>query len=135
MKYIKYFIQFLLTIFSFFIFKILGPNISSKLSGKIFEFIGPFFRSKQTIYSNIRKGFPDINSKNLNNITKLMWNNYGRLFAEYMFIKNFRSGELAKNIQIEGQEILEEIIKSNVFKNKLPVENFKKISKQGCFFK
>ncbi len=66
----------------------------------------------QTIYSNIRKGFPDINSKNLNNITKLMWNNYGRLFAEYMFIKNFRSGELAKNIQIEGQEILEEIIKS-----------------------
>ena len=112
MKYIKYFIQFLLTIFSFFIFKILGPNISSKLSGKIFEFIGPFFRSKQTIYSNIRKGFPDINSKNLNNITKLMWNNYGRLFAEYMFIKNFRSGELAKNIQIEGQEILEEIIKS-----------------------
>ena len=112
MKYIKYFIQFFLTIFSFFIFKILGPNISSNLSGKIFEFIGPFFRPKQIIYSNIRKGIPDINSENLNNITKLMWNNYGRLFAEYMFIKDFRSGKLAKKIQIEGQEILDEIIKT-----------------------
>ena len=37
---------------------------------------------------------------------------YGRLFAEYMFIKDFRSGKLAKKIQIEGQEILDEIIKT-----------------------
>ena len=42
-----------------------------------------------------------------------MWNNYGRVFAEYIFIKEFRSGKLSSNIQIEGQEILEEIVKSN----------------------
>ena len=35
-----------------------------------------------------------------------MWNNYGRVFAEYMFIKDFRSGKLSQNIEIEGQEIL-----------------------------
>mgnify|MGYP001444621646 CR=1 FL=1 len=55
MKNFKYFIQFCLTIFSFLIFKILGPNLSSKLSGKIFELIGPFFRSRQIIHSNIKK--------------------------------------------------------------------------------
>ena len=60
MKYIKYFIQFFFTILSFFIFKILGPNLSSNLSGKIFEIIGPFFRPKQIIHSNIKKGIPDI---------------------------------------------------------------------------
>ena len=38
-----------------------------------------------------------------------MWNNYGRVFAEYIFIKNFRYGNLAKNIEIDGKEILEEI--------------------------
>ena len=113
MKYINYFIQFFLTIFCFSIFKILGPNLSSKLSGKMFELIGPFFRSKQIIYSNIKKAIPDINPKNLENITKLMWNNYGRLFAEYMFIKEFRYGKLKEQIQIEGQEILDEIKKSN----------------------
>ena len=42
-----------------------------------------------------------------------MWNNYGRLFAEYMFIKEFRYGKLKEQIQIEGQEILDEIKKSN----------------------
>ena len=109
MKYINYSIQFFLTIFCFLIFKILGPNLSSSLSGKIFELIGPFFRSKQTIHSNIKRGIPDINSEDLKNIKKMMWNNYGRLFAEYMFIKDFRYGKLENNIEIEGQEILDEI--------------------------
>ena len=109
MKYLKYFIQFLLAILSFVLFKILGPNLSSKLSGKLFEKIGPFFRSKETIESNIKKAIPNINSIDINKITQLMWNNYGRVFAEYMFIKDFRSGKLSSKIKIDGQEILEEI--------------------------
>ena len=112
MKYISYFIQFFLIILCFFIFKILGPNLSSNLSGKIFELIGPFFRSKKIIHSNIKRGVPNINSENLEKITRMMWNNYGRLFAEYMFIKDFRHGKLAKKIQVEGQEILDQIKKS-----------------------
>ena len=59
MKYLKYFLQFLLAIISFMIFKILGPNKSSDLSGKIFELIGPYFRSKKLIYSNISKAYPE----------------------------------------------------------------------------
>tara|TARA_Y100001935_G_scaffold193458_1_gene161559 strand:+ start:1 stop:648 length:648 start_codon:yes stop_codon:yes gene_type:complete len=38
-----------------------------------------------------------------------MWNNYGRVFAEYMFIKKFRQGRLSNNIVIEGGEVLESI--------------------------
>ena len=113
MKYLKYFIQFLLAILSFVLFKILGPNLSSKLSGKLFEKIGPLFRSKETIESNIKKAIPNINSIDINTITQLMWNNYGRVFAEYMFIKDFRSGKLSSKIKIDGQEILEEIKMSN----------------------
>ena len=113
MKNIKYFLQFLIAIVSFLIFRFIGPNLSSKLSGKIFEFIGPLFRSKKIIYANIKRGMPDINSENLKKITKLMWNNYGRVFAEYMFLKDFRYGKLAEKVYIEGQEILDEIKKSN----------------------
>ena len=113
MKYIKYLIQFFLVIIFFIIFKVLGANLSSKLSGKIFEVIGPFFRSKKLIYSNIKKAFPKINSDNLEKISKLMWNNYGRVFAEYMFIKEFRNGKLASKIKVEGNDILEEIKNSN----------------------
>ena len=113
MKHIKYFLQFVLVITSFIIFKILGPNLSSSISGKIFEFVGPFFRSKKIIHSNIKRGISDINSEDLKKITKLMWNNYGRLFAEYMFIKDFRYGKLSQKIQIHGNEIIDEIVKSN----------------------
>tara|TARA_B100001057_G_scaffold413024_1_gene429450 strand:+ start:3326 stop:4186 length:861 start_codon:yes stop_codon:yes gene_type:complete len=113
MKYIKYFLQFIFAIISFLIFKILGPHKSSNLSGKIFEIIGPFFRSKKIISSNIRRAIIDIDKNNLDKITKLMWNNYGRVFAEYMFIKDFRYGQLANKIEMDGHYILDEIKKSN----------------------
>jgi len=111
MKNIKYFFQFIIIIIFFIFFKILGPNISSAISGKIFELIGPLFRSKKLIHSNIRKAFPDIDYNGLNKINKMMWNNYGRVFAEYVFIKDFRKGKLESKIEIEGKEVLEEIIR------------------------
>ncbi len=112
MKYLSYFIQFIFTIISFIVFKIIGANLASNLSGKIFEKIGPFFRSKKIIYSNIKRAIPNIENKELRKISSLMWNNYGRVFAEFMFMKDFRTGKLAQNIEINGMSILEKI-KSN----------------------
>ena len=114
MKLIKYFFQFILAIFCFLIFKILGARFSSKLSGKIFEIIGPFFRSTRIIDENIKRAIPNISEKNMNKIKTSMWNNYGRVFAEYIFIKNFRLGNLAENIEIEGKEVLDEIKNKNL---------------------
>ncbi len=64
MKYIKYFIQFIFAITSYLIFKLLGPNLSSNLSGKIFELIGPFFRSEKIIHKNIKKHIQKLILKN-----------------------------------------------------------------------
>ena len=113
MKIIKYFFQFLFIVTIFSLFKILGLKISSAIGGKLFEKIGPLFRSKKLIHSNIKKAYPNINLDSLNKITKSMWNNYGRVFAEYMFIKHFRNDETNQNIKIEGQEILDDIQKNN----------------------
>ena len=113
MKILKYLIQFIIIIIFFSLFKVLGLKISSLLGGKIFEKIGPFFRSKKLIHSNIQKAFPNKNSEDLERITKLMWNNYGRIFAEYMFIKDFRINKSISKIEIEGQEILEKIKREN----------------------
>jgi len=113
MKSIKYFIQFLIISTLFLIFKILGLNFASYLSGTIISFIGPIFRSKNLIKSNILKALPNLSPSEVEKITKKMWNNYGRILAEYVFIKDFRTSKLEKNIQIKGQEILEEIKKNN----------------------
>ena len=113
MKIIKYFLQFLVIIIMFSIFKILRLKASSALSGKLFEKIGPLFRSKKLIHSNLKKAFPSTNLENLDKITTLMWNNYGRVFAEYMFIKDFREDKSNAKIEIVGQEILEDIKRKN----------------------
>ena len=113
MKYIKYFIQFLFAIIFLIICKILGPKISSDLGGVIFEKLGPYFRSKKLIHSNIKNSMPGIHSSDLNKMVNLMWNNYGRVFAEYVFIKNFRLGKLSSKIKVDGQEILDEIKNQN----------------------
>ena len=49
MKIIKYFFEFLIIIFLFIIFKILGFKLASTLGGLIGKLIGPLFRSKKNI--------------------------------------------------------------------------------------
>ena len=113
MNKIKYFFQFLIIIILFSLFKILGIKISSYIGGKLFEFIGPFFRSKELIDKNIRRAFPNIDQDRLTSINSSMWNNYGRVFAEYMFIKDYRNSNLKNNIIIEGDEILKDLKEKN----------------------
>ena len=47
MKQIKYFLQYIIILFLFIIFKILGLKYSSILSGYILKIFGPIFRSKK----------------------------------------------------------------------------------------
>ena len=112
MKILKYFIEFIFIIFLFAIFKILGFKLSSNFGSWIGRFIGPFFRSRKNILLNIKKAFPDTEENNLNLIINNMWANYGRILAEYLFIKNFRNSKLKSFLNIEGQEILDEICHS-----------------------
>ena len=108
MKHLKYFFQFLFVVISFIIFKILGPNISSKLGGKLFEKIGPIFKSKEVIHSNIKRVFPEINLADLNKIENSMWNNYGRCLQS-MYLLKIKIWKSCVNIDVEGKEILDEI--------------------------
>mgnify|MGYP006089022293 CR=1 FL=1 len=109
MKKIKYFFEFIIISILFLIYKVLGLKASSFISGKIFEFFGPLFRSKKIIKSNIQRAIPKVNSKEINDIKKDMWNNYGRTLSEYMFLKKFRNNKFESNIHLEGREILEKI--------------------------
>ena len=116
MKSIKYFFQFIFIFFLFIIFKILGLRISTNFASLLFKIIGPLFRSKQLVKKNIQKAFPNINKNDLDKIITNMWGNYGRILAEYIFLKEYRKSIPRKNFDVIGQEILDEIKK-----NKKPV--------------
>ena len=108
MKILKYFLQFLFIIILFLIFKIIGLKYSSKLSGKIFSFLGPFFRSNKICHKNLIFAFPDLNEYERQKILKNMWLNYGKIFSEYLFINKLKT---ADNLIIRNQEMLEKIKK------------------------
>ncbi len=109
MKIIKYFFEFLFIIILFTIFKILGLKISSNFGSFIGKTLGPFFRSKKKIMQNIKKALPEAGEKNIEIIVNKMWENYGRILSEYIFIKKFRNSINKNFITIEGEEILTEI--------------------------
>ena len=110
MKNIKYLLQFFFIMFFFGIFKIIGLKNSKYLSGNLMTLLGPIFRSKKIIFSNLSKAFPNLNDIEKKKILKKMWFNYGRIFAEYMFIKDFRNNSKEFNkIIVENPEILEKI--------------------------
>ena len=111
MKKIVYFIEFILIKVLFIFFKIIGYKYSSNLGFLIGKIIGPIFRSKKLIIKNLQKA----NLQKQNNLEKIASNvlgNYGRIFAEYVHLKNFRNNKLEKYISIEGLEHLKNLKKT-----------------------
>ena len=109
MKKFNHLIQFILINILFLIFKILGFKLSSNLGNLIGRSIGPIFRSKKLIIKNLKKA--NIN-KDTNKIASNVLGNYGRIFSEYVHLKNFRNEKLDKYISIVGLENLEHIKKN-----------------------
>ena len=113
MKHIKYFLEFIFIIILFLIFKLIGLKLSRILASYLFVILGPLFRSKKTIYSNISLAFPNSEENLKKNISKKMWQSYGKILAEYIFIKNFRNLNSEKYLNITGQKILDDVKNSN----------------------
>ena len=110
MKQIKYFLQFLGIIFLFIIFKIIGLTLSRIFSGYLLSSLGPLFRSKKIIHSNLLTAFPELSEYERKKIIKNMWFNYGQILAEYMFIKDFRkNSNYSKKIIIENLDELKNV--------------------------
>ena len=111
MKKINHFFQFIIIKFIFLIFKVIGYRASSNLGFIIGKFIGPLFRSKSSIIKNLKKANLN-NNLNLNQIADNILGNYGRIFAEYVHLKNFRNNDLNNYISIDGYKYLDQIKKS-----------------------
>ena len=110
MKNLNHIFQFILIKILFTIFKLIGYKASSNLGFIIGKIIGPIFRSKLSIIENLKKA--NIKNQNLNKIASNVLGNYGRIFSEYVHLKNFKNDKLKKYISIEGLEYLESIKKN-----------------------
>ena len=112
MKKIAYFLEFILIKILFFFFQLIGYRLSSNLGFFIGRFIGPIFRSKKIIIQNLKKANIK-HSESPSLIASNVLGNYGRIFAEYVYLKKFRNNELKKYISIDGLEHLDNLKKNN----------------------
>ena len=112
MKTIIYFFEFVLVSLLLIIFKILGYKLASNFGFFIGKTFGPLFRSKSLVIDNLKKSNISL-KKTHEQSTDEIFGNYGRIFAEYPFIKNFRNGKLEKYIQVDGKQYLDEIKSKN----------------------
>ena len=108
MKKIIYFIEFLLVEFLFIICKIIGYKSASNLGFFIGKNFGNFFRKKNSIIENLHKSKIAIKISE-NQFVNNVLGNYGRILAEYPFLKDFRKNKLGQFIKIDGIENLNKI--------------------------
>ena len=120
MKIIRYFLEFILVIFFFLVFKIIGLKLSSDLGEIIGKYFGPLFRKKTIAKKNILIAFPNFNEKSINEMIDRMWKNIGRIFGEYIHINKF--------------SIIDNNKKKIVFTNRNNAEILKKNNKPIVFF-
>ena len=112
MKTVIYFFEFVLVSLLLIIFKILGYKLASNFGFFIGKTFGPLFRSKSLVIDNLKKSNISL-KKTHEQSTDEIFGNYGRIFAEYPFIKNFRNGKLEKYVQVDGKQYLDEIKSKN----------------------
>ena len=112
MKIIKYFIEYIFIKLLFFKFQILGYKTASNLGEKIGRLFGPIVRSRNKIINNLKDSNIGNSDEERNSIINKMWGNYGRILAEYNFLKKFKNGDYDNYLEIEGLEHLEKIKKN-----------------------
>ena len=111
MKTFIYLIEFILVKILFILFRIIGYKTSSNLGFFIGKTFGPIFRSKKLIINNLKKANLN-NQDSLEKITSNVLGNYGRIFSEYMHLKNFKNNKLKNYISIKGLEHLKNLKKT-----------------------
>jgi len=103
-KFFIYFLQSILIYLFFLLGKIMGLNLSRKVFSWIFCLIGPIFKSNKVIDKNLHIFSKNISDDEKKQITKSMWNNYGKTFIEYIHL-NILQKE-SSHIQIKGESNL-----------------------------
>ena len=112
MKKFIYLVEFIIIKFFFTICRLLGYKLSSNLGYYLGTTIGNIFRRKSSIIRNLKKSNVSIDIPE-DKFAKNVLGNYGRILAEYPFLKDFRNNSLSNYIEIDGINNLDKIKLNN----------------------
>lgn len=103
MKHIRYALEAILLYILFFIFKILGVRRASNFGSWLGRSIGPKLAASRKAMRNIERAFPDFDETQKQKTLIDMWDNLGRVVAEYPHLKTLAQ----KYTDVKGADIIE----------------------------
>ena len=93
MKKICYFFEAIFVYLVFIVFKSLPRKTASNFGGWIGRTLGPKLRSNKKALKNLLMAMPDLDSNRTNEILSGMWENLGRVIAEYPHLEAFSKND------------------------------------------
>jgi len=107
LKRIRHLLEAAIVGLAFIFFHYILPfKTSISFGGWIARNLGPLSPLSNRARRNLKKCFPEMTSPDIEKIVAEMWDNYGRLAAEYANPDSFWDGKTLRNIEIVGLENL-----------------------------
>jgi len=85
-------------------FKLLPLDCASALGGALARWIGPFLGVSKHARRNISRAFPELSETEIARVVAGMWDNLGRLAAEYPHLRKIRVFEPGGRVETHGFE-------------------------------
>lgn len=102
-RVVRYAFEAAATYIMYSVFRVLPLDAASALGGAIMRCIGPHLsRSEKTVLPQLAAAFPDSSDASRRTIMRNMWDNIGRVFAEYAHLDHIMS-----RVTFAGREHLE----------------------------
>jgi KDO2-lipid IV(A) lauroyltransferase len=90
--------------FLFGMFKVLPLDCASAVGGALARGIGPFLGVSKHARRNISRALPELSEAQIAGVVSSMWDNLGRLAAEYPHLRKIRVFEAGGRIETRGFE-------------------------------
>ncbi len=103
MKQLRYFLEYIFLRFIMILFGIMPLDTASAAGGWIGRTIGPRLATSRKALANLKAALPNRTDEEYTAIIRGMWDNLGRVMAEYPHLKEI----VSERIEINGTEILQ----------------------------
>ena len=91
-------------------FALLPPDWASALGGAIGRLIGPHLGISNRARHNIKRAFPELSESDVAHVVARMWDNLGRVAAEYSHLRNIRVFEPGGRVETHGFEHMDRAV-------------------------
>ncbi len=88
----------------FGIFRLLPPEWASGIAGSLARVLGPRLAISRRARQNLRRALPDLSDERMEQAIRGMWDNLGRVAAEYAHLGQYRVYEPGGRIEMAGAE-------------------------------